>query len=212
MKFPESQLAHKYLDGLSGLEIGGSAHNAFGLKTLNVDYTDSMDTVFKQAEVQLCGEAMKVDIVSKDDKIPVKNNSQDFIISSHVIEHIFDPIGALLEWFRVTKRGGYIFSIVPITSCVPGETRPTTTLQELIDRHSGKIKQTEILNKIVKDNDGILGEAIINGILYDTKHGHWTIFDTDLFREICDYLKFEIVELLEVDDKVGNGFCVIIKK
>ncbi len=46
MKFRESQLAHKYLDGLKGLEIGGSEHNSFGLDTLNVDYTDDMTTVF----------------------------------------------------------------------------------------------------------------------------------------------------------------------
>jgi hypothetical protein len=36
-RFRESTLAHRYLDGLKGLEIGGSYHNAFGLDTLNVD-------------------------------------------------------------------------------------------------------------------------------------------------------------------------------
>ena len=58
MKFRESTLAHNYLDGLVGIEIGGSAHNAFGLKTRNVDYTADMNTVYKQAEVKMCGEAM----------------------------------------------------------------------------------------------------------------------------------------------------------
>ena len=37
MKFRESAIAHKYLDGLKGIEIGGSAHNPFGLDTINVD-------------------------------------------------------------------------------------------------------------------------------------------------------------------------------
>jgi len=46
MKFKESALAHKLLDGLAGLEIGGSAHNSFGLKTRNVDYTAEL-TCFK---------------------------------------------------------------------------------------------------------------------------------------------------------------------
>lgn len=36
-KFRESPLAHRLLDGLTGLEIGGAAHNAFGLDVLNVD-------------------------------------------------------------------------------------------------------------------------------------------------------------------------------
>ena len=34
--FPESRFAHHWLDGLSGLEIGPSTHNPFGLNTRNV--------------------------------------------------------------------------------------------------------------------------------------------------------------------------------
>jgi hypothetical protein len=33
----ESALAHRWLDGLHGVEIGGAAHNDFGLDTINVD-------------------------------------------------------------------------------------------------------------------------------------------------------------------------------
>ena len=47
--FPESKLAHKYLDNLIGIEIGGSAHNSFGLNTINVDnYND-----FKKAKIAM---------------------------------------------------------------------------------------------------------------------------------------------------------------
>lgn len=211
MKFKESLIAHKYLDGLKGLEIGGSAHNPFGLDSLNVDFTDDMDTVFKNAEEKMCGEKLKVDIVAEGNSIPVKDESYDFIISSHVIEHIFDPISALKEWYRIIRPGGYIFTIAPITSYVPGEIRPTTTLGELIDRHEGKITENGILKKVISDN-GPLGSTIIEGILYDTKHGHWTVFDTDLFEEICSYLGYSIIEIQEKDDKVGNGFTILIQK
>ena len=211
MKFKDSQLAHQYLDGLSGLEIGGSAHNPFHLNTKNVDYTDDMNTVFKQAEESLCGEKMPVDIVASGDNLPLKNQSVDFVISSHVIEHFFDPIKALKEWYRVIKKGGYIFTIAPITAYVPNETRPTTTLEELIKRHTGEIKEEAILKKVVTENNQ-LGSAIVEGILYDTKHGHWTVFDTNLFKQICEYLNFNLIEVHEKDDKVGNGFTTIIKK
>jgi len=212
LKFPESALAHKYLDGLEGLEIGGSAHNSFGLNTRNVDYTDSMDTFFKQAEEKLCGEKMPVDIVANGDELPVSDESVDFVISSHTIEHIFDPLKALKEWHRVIKPGGYIFTIVPIKEMVPEETRPTTTLQELLDRHSGKIQEHEITKRLVKNNNGILSQVIIEGILYDRKHGHWTVFDVDLFRKICSHLGYTIIEIQDIDDKVGNGFTIVIKK
>jgi len=211
MKFEESKKAHQYLDGLSGLEIGGSAHNAFGLNTLNVDYTDDMNTVFKQAEEVMCGSKMPVDIIASGDNIPIDDESVDFVISSHVIEHMFDPIKALKEWYRVIKKGGYIFTIAPITSFVPGETRPTTTLDELIRRNNGDIKEESIMKKIVTENN-YLGSTIVEGILYDAKHGHWTVLDVELFKQICSYLGFNIVEIMDVDDKVGNGFTIIIKK
>ena len=51
----ESKLAHQYLDNLIGIEIGGSAHNSFGLNTINVDRHKSMSTVFKLEEEKLCG-------------------------------------------------------------------------------------------------------------------------------------------------------------
>lgn len=211
MKFKESEKAHQYLDGLSGLEIGGSAHNSFGLNTLNVDYTDDMDTIFKQAEEVMCGRKMPVDIVASGDSLPVKDNSVDFVISSHVIEHIFDPIKAIKEWARVVKKGGYIFTIAPITAYVPGETRPTTTLDELIKRYTGEIKEEAIMQKIVTESN-YLGSTIVEGILYDAKHGHWTVLDVELFKQICTYLELNIVEIMDIDDKVGNGFTIIIKK
>ena len=40
--FPESKIAHQYLDHLKGIEIGEAAHNAFGLNTINVDDLDRL--------------------------------------------------------------------------------------------------------------------------------------------------------------------------
>lgn len=211
MTFQDSAIAHKYLDGLSGVEIGGANHNPFHLNTKNIDYTDDMNTVFKQAEEKLCGSKMPVDIVANGDNLPLKDNSTDFVISSHVIEHFFDPIKALKEWYRVIKKGGYIFTIAPITAYVPNETRPTTTLEELIKRHTGEIKEEAILKKVVTENNQ-LGSAIVEGILYDAQHGHWTVWDTNLLRQLCEYLNFKIIEIMENDDKVGNGHLILIQK
>src|SRR5450755_403731 len=113
MKFKESALAHELLDGLEGIEIGGSAHNAFGLQTRNVDYSGALDTPFKQQEIKLCGECMPVDVVSLGDRLPLGDSTVDFVISSHVIEHFPDPIKTLKEWHRVVKAGGSLYVIAP---------------------------------------------------------------------------------------------------
>lgn len=54
-KAKENTLAHQLLKVLRGIEIGTSAHNPFGLNTLNVDYTDDYTTVYKKEEISLCG-------------------------------------------------------------------------------------------------------------------------------------------------------------
>ena len=43
----------------------------------------------------------------------VEDNSQDFLHSSHCLEHLEDPKEGLLNWFRVVKPGGYLIITVP---------------------------------------------------------------------------------------------------
>jgi len=205
VNFPDSNLAHKYLDMLKGIEIGGAAHNSFHLPNcINVDYTDDMNTVFKLGEEELCGEKMKVDVVAQGDDLPFEDESQDYVISSHVMEHFFDPIKALKEWYRVIKPGGFIFIIAPTHYSLAGETRPCTKLQELIDRHEGKLKKEDV------DMD-TLGTFAGKGAPMN-EHGHWSVWDLVDFLPICEYLGYKVVESLEKDDKVRNGFCVVVQK
>ena len=188
MRFKESALAHKYLDGKKGCEIGGSAHNPFGLNTINVDYTGDMDTVYKREEIKLCGEAMPVDVVAPGDKLPFPDSSYDFVISSHVLEHFPDPIAALEEWYRVVRNGGFIFAIIPHKERTFDRDRPRTTLCELIQRHENKGANIE-----------------------EPMHGHYSVWITEDVVELLNYLGMDVVEVEDVDSKVGNGFTVIVK-
>jgi SAM-dependent methyltransferase len=192
--FPESALAHKYCVG-KGLEIGGSAHNPFGLNALNVDFTDSMETKFKKEEIRLCGKALKVDIVAAGDNIPLPDRSQDFVVSSHLLEHFPNPIKALLEWDRIIRPGGIIFMIVPHKARTFDKQQARTSLQHLI-------KDFFSDNKAFHKNP--------------TGHDHcWITEDIlELVNWMIDTLqvKWEIAEVQDVDDKVGNGFTIVIRK
>ena len=188
-KFRESKLAHQFLDGLQGLEIGGSAHNSFGLKTRNVDFCADLDTIFKKEEIRMCGEMMKVDIVASGDNLPLPDNSEDFVISSHVIEHFFDPIKTIEEWLRVVRPGGYIFIVAPHKERTFDKNRPRTPLQELLDRHSGRIPTPAV----------------------DT-HGHYSVWITEDMLELSRHMRWNVVAHLDVDDKVGNGFTILLQK
>lgn len=184
----ESALAHQLLDGLHGLEIGASAQNPFGLKTQNVDFSDDYQTVYKQEELMSTGTYAKVDIVASGDQLPVPDNSQDFVISSHVIEHFYDPIKAVKEWLRVVKEEGYVYIIAPHKERTFDRLLPRTTLAELIDRH-------EHPNPPVPDH-----------------HGHYSVWITEDFLELCRHFGWKVIAVQDIDDKIGNGFTIVIQK
>jgi len=195
IRFKDSALAHKLLDQLWGIEIGGSAHNSFHLPhCLNIDYCGDHDTIFKKMEIEMCGEALNVDIVAMGDNLPFKDSTLDYVISSHVIEHFYDPIKTLNEWYRVIKKNGYIFIIVPHVDRVPEETRSITPVSVLIERH--------LKGGHSKADDIAAGGA----------HGHYSVFNLQNFLELCDYLNINVVETEDPDLKVGNGFTVVIQK
>lgn len=186
--YQESAYAHQYLDGLRGLEIGGAAHNPFGLKTLNVDYTNDPTTVFKKAEIAFCGKCLKVDLVAPGDRLPFKDNTWDFVVNSHVLQYFYDPIRAVEEWLRVVKPGGYVFMIIPHKDRTFDWNKPRTTLAEIVERHNHP-------NPIIVDH-----------------HTRYSIWTTEDFLEICDYYQWNVIECHDGDDKVGNGFMIILQK
>jgi SAM-dependent methyltransferase len=45
--------------------------------------------------------------------LPRSDASCDFVLSSHVLEHIANPLRALREWHRVLRLGGHLFMLLP---------------------------------------------------------------------------------------------------
>lgn len=55
-----------------------------------------------------------VDFPGYDGKtLPFPDESQDYVYSSHTLEHISDYVNAIRDWYRVTKTGGHIITVVP---------------------------------------------------------------------------------------------------
>lgn len=54
-----------------------------------------------------------VDILCNLEKIPLKDNCADYIITEHVIEHINNPYNAIREFHRILKKGGVVHIGVP---------------------------------------------------------------------------------------------------
>jgi len=43
----------------------------------------------------------------------VPDNEYDVVFSGHCLEHLYDPVEALRNWYRITKPGGYLIVNVP---------------------------------------------------------------------------------------------------
>ena len=59
------------------------------------------------------------------------NTPYDFILSSHCLEHVANPLAALFEWRRVTRDNGHLILILPNPSDTFDHRRPLTTLEHL---------------------------------------------------------------------------------
>ena len=52
--------------------------------------------------------------------LPFRDNAFDFVVNSHLVEHLPDPRGAIREWLRVVKPGGVVAMVVPDTRYTRG--------------------------------------------------------------------------------------------
>ncbi|MBB5772974.1 SAM-dependent methyltransferase [Brevundimonas vesicularis] len=115
-----------------GIEVGAGARPFPVPDHLQVAYGDIRD---EPALAAYFG----VDAVSGGDTFidaqtfaGIPASSADFIISAHVIEHLLDPIGAILAAARVLKRGGQMILVAPERTKTFDQLRPDTTLDHLI--------------------------------------------------------------------------------
>lgn len=63
------------------------------------------------------------------------DDSQDFVVANHFIEHSEDPIGTLATHLRVTRPGGIVFHALPDKRWTFDNNRPITALEHLIRDH-----------------------------------------------------------------------------
>jgi SAM-dependent methyltransferase len=178
----DSKFVSHYLHGLKGLEIGASASNNYLLDAINVDRWGELDTPYKMMERKMVFHVAKVDVVAPGDDLPFENDSHDFVFTSHVIEHFPDPIRALLEWHRVARR--YVVAVVPHKERTFDADRPLSTVEELLERHR---------MRFASDEDK-----------------HWSVWTRESFVELCEAIGLRVVDSLDPDDKIGDGFAVVI--
>jgi SAM-dependent methyltransferase len=77
---------------------------------------------------------LPVDIVTDGESLPgVADDSQDFVIANHMVEHCEDPIGTLRHMLRVLKVGGVLYLTLPDKRFTFDHDRPVTSFEHVRD-------------------------------------------------------------------------------
>jgi SAM-dependent methyltransferase len=75
--------------------------------------------------------------------LPVENNSLDFIFSSHVFEHLANPLGHLDHWHSKLRNDGKVLGVVPdLSGCKDYVYRPSSMSEILAEKTSGNMEPT----------------------------------------------------------------------
>jgi predicted SAM-dependent methyltransferase len=127
-------VAATYLKG-NGIEIG-ALHNPLKVsERASVRYLDRMSVADLRGQYpELATENLvDVDIVDDGEHLgTVADESQDFIIANHFVEHSQNPLLAIANMFRVLKVGGMLYIALPDKRYSFDVDRPVTSLDHLL--------------------------------------------------------------------------------
>lgn len=125
-----------------GVELG-PGHQPFETpsRCASVSYVDRWtpdDNVALFPELGPTAPFPKPDVVANFDTDrlrPLPDQSQDFVVCSHVLEHLAEPIGFLDEIHRVLRPGGIALILLPDRHRTFDRDRDPTPLAHLVDEH-----------------------------------------------------------------------------
>lgn len=132
------RLAWQYLRG-SGLELGALHRPLPTPRSTSVRYVDRLDVgALREHYPELrFFDVVQPDIVDDGERLAsVPDESVDFVIGNHFIEHCEDPVATLKALLRVLRVRGVIYMAVPDGRFTFDRDRPLTSLAHLEKDHT----------------------------------------------------------------------------
>ena len=135
----------------------------------------------------------------------IADNSYDFVLSCHSLEHMANPIKALVEWKRIIKDNSNVLLILPHKDNTFDRNRPITHINHLInDLENNTLENDEThfqevlslhdlsLDAGIKDMEALRLRTSGN---YDNRCVHHHVFNTPMVAQMVDYAGFKICEI-----------------
>jgi SAM-dependent methyltransferase len=85
----------------------------------------------------------------------IANDSYDFVLSAHCLEHVANPLAALLEWRRVVRPGGHLVLVLPDAVRSFDHARAVTSLDHLRTDYARATREDDLthLDEILATHD-----------------------------------------------------------
>lgn len=188
----------RFFENKSGVIIGGRLRWHFkdlsrtAQKIINVDNCES--NLDKPADTESY-------VTDATNLFFAADETLDFVCSSHLLEHLANPLKAIVEWKRAIKEGGIIYVGVPDKRYTFDHKRDRTPLSHLIDDFEKDVAQTDtthIAEFIEKfdENEPCDGNSEQSpGHVVDNPESavHHHVWIADDVKEIFEYMGLSII-------------------
>jgi SAM-dependent methyltransferase len=224
------QLLTRYLQG-EGVEIG-PGHHPFPLPYggVSVRYIDRW---LPDENRSLFGELGDVEFPRPDivadldvDRLSALGDAtQDFVIASHILEHLAEPLGALVDIHRVLRPGGVVFILLPDRRHTFDAGRPPTSLEHLVSEHD--VGVTDVDDQHIEEylratGDDLGTDAETRSAIFDVQRRrsiHVHCWSEDEFPSVIEHtiaamdLDWELLDALFVGDVPrGMEFGLVLRR
>ena len=178
-----------------GLEVGALHEPAPLPVACTVEYVDAISReeaarLFPEIEAERLVEPTHLRDLDRQGLEGLLDDHYDFVVLSHVIEHVADPIRVLGEVFRVLKPGGAAVIAAPDRHYTFDRRRGNTPFGQLLDQHRREVttvSDEQYIDLIAAVHPQVMreGSAALDRALTDMRrrreHAH--VWDSDAFED-----------------------------
>lgn len=210
-------LSHIFLSG-HGIEIG-ALNNPLSVpsraRALRVDRLSRQELIKLYIDVDPSS-IPETDIIAGAETLEgIEDESQDFVIANHVVEHVEDPIAAIRHMLRVLRENGFLFLTLPDKRFSFDEKRRAVTFEEVKTDYQKGPEGSRLehyrdwLENVDKSVDKSELEARAKDMERDQANIHFHAWDQAAMMEMLARMQSELDFEFDVECMSRTGLEVI---
>ena len=201
-----------------GLEIGAAQN----------PYSDPARTIYLDKHTSNKDGTPHPDVISSADRLPLTSGAVNYVLASHVLEHMQNTIPVLREWTRVLSPGGVLFLVLPHADRTIDRFRQRTTLAHHIDDERTLTDRPDLSHheevrrgwSQLPDQDRLAREyreewgADIWDFDFRVKNDviHFHVWTQDEMVRLLQYVQLHVVVALEHVPERDDSFVVVARR